>query len=324
MIVKLVRYFDYPDLKRQTPKNSMTWGEFTFTEENIEECDYLVILDHPKTDFSIKVPKNNVIHICLEPPNEHSLYRQYGNKNNSLIINQTKTKSNNLLLHGALPWHINKSYDFLKQNSFTDAQKNNTIVWVTSNQNASKGHLQRMNFLNRIKELDFINLYGRGIKEIDDKWDVLHQSKYAIAYENFVNKWYWTEKITDCFLSLTMPIYVGCTKISDFFPKESYIQIDPKDKYIETFFKELVKSNHYKKNFDALITSKELVLEQYQLFPYLENIIKELEQKKEDDFKIEKINLSFKGGNEYFDNYPNYLKVKKQVNKFTAKFKKYL
>ena len=48
MIIKIERYFAYPNLKRQTSGHTMKWGEFTFTEENIDECDYLIILDYPK------------------------------------------------------------------------------------------------------------------------------------------------------------------------------------------------------------------------------------------------------------------------------------
>ena len=102
MIIKIERYYKYPDLKRQTPNNSMIWKDFTFTEESIEECDYLVVLDYPKDDFSIKVNKNNVLHLCLEPPNEVSKYRQYANKKSSLIYNQVATKisNNTVLSHG--------------------------------------------------------------------------------------------------------------------------------------------------------------------------------------------------------------------------------
>lgn len=217
MVVKIERYFKYPDLKRQTAHSDLQWGQFSFTEENLEECDYLVILDYPKEDFSIKVNKNNIIHICLEPPNEVSKYRQYANKKVSVIYNQLDINKNNKLSHGALPWHINKDFNFLSNLKVESLTKENKIVWVTSNQRSSKGHNVRMDFLDRIKELPFVDLYGRGINPIDDKWDALSSSKYAIAYENFQSDYYWTEKIIDCYLSYTMPLYFGCNAIDDFF-----------------------------------------------------------------------------------------------------------
>lgn len=322
MIVKIESYFKhYSDLKKQTPKSSMKWKDFTFTEENVDECDYLIILDYPKADFSVKVNKNNIIHICLEPPNEISKYRQYGNKNVSLIYNQLDIKKNNILSHGALPWHVNKSYDFLKDVKVEHLSKENKIVWVTSNQRTSKGHNVRMDFLERIKELPFVELYGRGINPVEDKWDILSTSKYGIAYENFKNDYYWTEKIMDCFLSFAMPLYYGCNSIENFFPKNSFIQIDPKDKHSDLYLKEIITSNKWEENLDAIIEARELILNEYQLFPFLYHQIQALEAIKEGSIDRQKEEFHFKGGANYFDNYPFFFDVEKWMLKIKKKIK---
>lgn len=322
MLVKIERYFNYPDLKRQSSQGVMKWGEFTFTEENVKECDYLVILDYPKEDFSIKVNKNNIIHLCLEPPNEISKYRQYANKKAKVIFNQLDINKNNILSHGALPWHINKDFDFLSNLKVESLTKENKIVWVTSNQRSSKGHNVRMDFLDKIKELPFVDLYGRGINPIDDKWNVLSSSKYAIAYENFQNDYYWTEKIADCFLSYTMPLYFGCNSVGNYFPKDSFIQIDPKDKHIDLFLKEIVASTRWEENLDAITKARELILNEYQLFPFLYNQINELELKKLEKDSLHKEVFSFKGSDEYFDNYPFSVKLHKEFNKIIRRLNK--
>lgn len=325
MIIKLERYFSYPDLKRQTPNHSMQWKDFSFTEDDIEEFDYLVILEYPKRDFSVKVNEDNILHLCLEPPNEVSKYRQYANKKTKLIYNQLDIKKNNILTHGALPWHVNKDYDFLSELKAESLEKENTIVWITSNQRTSKGHNTRMDFLENIENLPFVKLYGRGIKPIDDKWDVLNKSKYAIAYENFQSDYYWTEKIIDCFLSFTMPLYFGCNTIENFFPKNSFIQIDPNDKHIDLFLKEIVTSTKWEDNLEAISEARELILNEYQLFPFLYNQIKDLELRKGDNLSLKKAEVHFKGGNDYFDNYPISVAIEKHlikvVNKLGKKFK---
>lgn len=322
MLIKIERYYNYPDLKRQTSKGAMNWGEFVFTEEDVAECDYLVILDYPKDDFSIKVNKNNILHLCLEPPNEVSKYRQYANKNVKLIFNQLDIKKNNILSHGALPWHIDKDFDFLNELKNENLNKENKIVWVTSNQRSSKGHCIRMNFLEKIKDLPFLELYGRGINPVDDKWEVLSKSKYAIAYENFQSDYYWTEKIIDCYLSFTMPLYFGCNAIERFFPKDSFIQIDPKDKHIKLFLKEIVTSKKWEENLDAITKARELVLNEYQLFPFLYNQIKALESIKESYSSLKKEEVHFRGGNDYFDNYPISVGIEKQSQKMVNRFRK--
>lgn len=322
MLVKIERYYKYPALKRQTPQGTMKWGNFTFTEEDVSECDYLVSLDYPKEDFSVNVNKKNILHLCLEPPNEVSKYRQYANKKVSVIYNQLDINKNNILSHGALPWHINKDFDFLKALTVESLTKENKVVWVTSNQRSSKGHTIRMDFLDKIKELPFVNLYGRGINPIDDKWDVLNPSKYAIAYENFQSDYYWTDKIIDCYLSYTMPLYFGCNSIVDFFPKDSFIQIDPKDKHIDLFLKEIVVSKKWEENLDAISKARDLVLNEYQLFPFLSNQINQLELRKSGKEASQKELFSFRGGNDYFDNYPIWVKLDKEFNKIIRRLNK--
>lgn len=319
MIIKIARYFEYPDLKRQTPNSSFEWNEYTFTEEDIDECDYLVVLDYPKNDFSIKVNRDNILHLCLEPANEVSKYRQYANKKVKIVYNQFDTKQNNVLSHGALPWHVDKDYNFLKELKCNDLIKEDKIVWVTSNQRSSKGHNTRMDFLDKIKELPFVHLYGRGIKPIESKWEVLQNSKYAIAYENFQNDYNWTEKIVDCYLSYTMPIYFGCNSIDNFFPKNSYIQLDPNDKHSDLFLKEIVQSNKWQENLNEIEIARQLVLDEYQLFPFLYNQIKALESIN-GKYKTNKKELvTIKGKNEYFDNSPKSVLLEKKISKLRRK-----
>jgi hypothetical protein len=319
MLIKIERYYKYPDLKRQTPNCSMQWKDFTFTEAAVEECDYLVILDYPKDDFSIKVNPNNILSVCLEPPNEVSKYRQYANKKVAVIYNQLDIKKNNVLSHGALPWHVDKDYDFLMNLKLDDLVKKDKIVWITSDQRNSKGHRIRMDFLDSVRGLPFVDLYGRGIKPISDKWEVLQHSKYAIAYENFQNDYYWTEKIMDCFLSYTMPIYFGCTAIENYFPKNSYIQIDPKDKHIDLFLKEIAFSTKWEENIEAITTARNLVLNQYQLFPFLYTQIKTLEEVIRDKLPGTKELVTFKGQDNYFDNYPFSVILEKEFYKIKRK-----
>lgn len=323
MIVKIERYYKYPDLKRQTQHSSFKWKDITFTEEEVTECDYLVILDYPKKDIAINVNRNNILHLCLEPANEVSKYRQFANRQVAVNFNQTNIKTNNVLSHGALPWHIDKDYDFLINFDRKELVKNDTIVWVTSNQRNSKGHVSRMNFLDIIKNLEFVKLYGRGIQPIDNKWDVLSTSKYAIAYENFQNDYNWTEKIVDCYLSYTMPLYFGCSKINNFFPKESYIQLDPLDKHIELFLKEVVTSKKWENSLEAIEEARNLVLNEYQLFPFLYNQIKAIETSKGKFRSLERELINIKGGSAYYDNAPLNVKMEKTVYKLMRKLERF-
>ncbi|MFQ3240260.1 MAG: hypothetical protein ACI9NI_002591 [Olleya marilimosa] len=321
MLVKICRYYPYPDIKRQTPNQSFKWNNITFTEEDVDECDFLVILDYPKSDVTVKVNPNHILHICLEPANEISKYRQFANKQSSVVYNQIQEGGKYIKSQPALPWHLDKDYNYFKKLKPESLKKEDKIVWVTSNQRASIQHNKRMDFLDSISDLSFIELYGRGIKEVDSKWDVMRNAKYAIAYENFKNPFNWTEKISDCFLSYTVPLYFGCDRIEDYFPKEAIIQIDPKDKHIKQFLKEIVHSNNYNQKIEALKAARTLVLDKYQIFPFISNQINAIVSREGIKSNEKKKIISIKGGNDYFDNYPKSIEVTRIIRKIKNKIK---
>ena len=58
--------------------------------------------------------------------------------------------------------------------------------------------------------------------------NTLTRYRYSIAIENDVTSYFFTEKITNCFASLTIPIYLGASCVDKFFNKDGIIKIDTK------------------------------------------------------------------------------------------------
>jgi hypothetical protein len=166
-----------------------------------------------------------------------------------------------------LPWHINRDYDFLI--NCAPPEKPKSLSWVTGSGNSWKGHRLRMRFLDTIKNQIPFDLYGRGFSVLADKWDGIAPYRYSIAFENFSGVHYWSEKISDCFLAWTMPIYFGCPRITDFFPAESMIMIDPADPNVVERVRQAVESDAWLRNRDAIAHARELVLREYQFFPFI-------------------------------------------------------
>lgn len=319
IIVRIERYFKYPDIMQQTPSGEGIWGNIRFTEEKIPECDYLVILDHPGADIEVSVNPENIFHICMEPPNEMTGYRQYANRKAKHIFNQIYTGKGSIQTHGALPWNLNKSYDMLVSLQLSELTKENKIAWITSNQRGTKGHLKRMQFLEKLKDIEEVDIRGRGIKPITDKWELLSACKYGIAYENYNSPYYWTEKIVDCFLSFTMPLYIGNENIHSYFPKESFIRIDPNETNIEKTLRDILSSDLWQKNIDAIEYSRTLILQKYQLFPFLHSLITHHQAVYGILSNNKKKQIAFRGGDKYFDNYPAHVYWKKTLIKFIRK-----
>ena len=66
----------------------------------------------------------------------------------------------------------------------------------------------------------------------DDKLE-LFKSKFSIIIENSSDKNYFSEKLIDCFLAKTIPLYWGCYNISDFFDKSGIISFHTIEELID-------------------------------------------------------------------------------------------
>jgi hypothetical protein len=264
---------------RQTRGHLGIWDNIQFTVDPVEECDFVIMLNNNmKCESLVKCPRENIWVLMQEPyvkgltdwmVERHEyffyLYTHHGPSNHSRSI----------VSQPALPWHINKSFDQLSQMDIP--AKSKTISWIVGNAMSIPGHVKRRSFLQFIQNnasLD-VDLFGRGVQFIEDKWDSLAPYKYSLAIENSRSSDYWTEKIADCFLSWTIPFYYGCTNLEEYFPEESFIRIDvEKPEIAVDMIQSAIKNNEWEKRLPALKTARELVLNQYQLFPHLAKRIK--------------------------------------------------
>ncbi len=67
----------------------------------------------------------------------------------------------------------------------------------------------------------------------DDTKNVLFESMFHVAIENAFDEHYFTEKLMDCFATYTIPIYMGCPNIGDYFDVNGMILISPGDNVVD-------------------------------------------------------------------------------------------
>lgn len=273
--ILIVKNWDYNlDLLRQTPSSCGQWEDFEFSlNASATSYDYLLILNRTRQNIKVSVPRNNVFALIQEPPNEVFKPLHRGQKEFSKVFCQdTSLKSNKYIYsQPALPWFINRTYDELKQSEVP--LKTKKLSCISSKNYWFAGHRNRLRFIEELqKELDF-DLFGWGFNYIQDKWDGLAPYKYSIVLENFQSPYYWSEKLSDCLLSFTMPIYCGCTNIDDFFPKKAIVKIDINSTNVIEKINEVVNSDLWEENLESIITARQLILDKYQLFPFIVNQI---------------------------------------------------
>jgi hypothetical protein len=94
---------------------------------------------------------------------------------------------------------------------------------ICSNKNMCEGHAYRLQWAKRLhNQLDF---YGRGFNEFNKKEEAIKDYMFSVTMENAKYNSYWSEKILDCFLCGTVPIYHGASNIGDFFVEEGIITL---------------------------------------------------------------------------------------------------
>jgi hypothetical protein len=275
------------DYIRQSPNKSSMWDGNKFEiQNNAQQCDFWIIHEGISEIETAFCNKKNCILIIGEEKSKKDYDPLYLNQFGAVITTRDDLKHHNIIKwHYICPWHVKKTYNDL--NLFTKIEKSKVLSSICSNSTYTEGQKKRYAFVNKIigHFKDEINAYGRGYDYVIDKFDGLAPYKYSIAIENSVFPDYWTEKIMDCYLSLTMPIYYGCPNIYDFFPKESLIAIDINDyKNSILTIEQAIEEKYYEKYFEQIAISKNLILNKYQILPAILEIIKE----NQDKFSFEK------------------------------------
>lgn len=209
--------------------------EFT----NSLEWDWLVIINHPRNH--IIFPKEKTIGVIMEPSwtGHYQLRYLLENYCNHIISHKKELNSKYIFYPGLLPYHFDynegNNLDYYIDNTFLKQKKCSMVVsYSETNSHPSCIYKQRTDFAKQILQTDLdIDIYGNGWEnsgitdsrlkgQINNKKDALLDYKFSIAIENCVEENYFTEKITDCLLTNTTPIYYGCPNIEKYITNGAY------------------------------------------------------------------------------------------------------
>lgn len=268
-------------INRQMPQGGFVWGDYEFhINDNTSEADFWVVCYQrlPNKKEQCFVAPENTIFVTWEPDSVWHFSKGFLKQFGKVISCQQNLKHKNVVHdQPGLGWHIgmvrhnginvyNKDYDYL---STSHPQKTKLISVISSNKAFTQGHRERIEFVKKLKQHygDSMDVFGRGICDFDDKWDVIAPYKYHIALENCSIPYYWSEKLADAFLGNAFPFYYGCTNVGDFFSSNSYraIDIHNPEQAIE-IIDQAIADDLAGKFADSIEQSKQLVLNQYNFF----------------------------------------------------------
>lgn len=111
-------------------------------------------------------------------------------------------------------------------------QKNKLLSIISSNKKQTTGHRLRHQIIkSKITEMD---VFGGGYNPIDNKIKGLKDYMFSLIIENDNTDNWFTEKIIDCLVTGTVPVYWGCSNIGDYFNVNGFIQFKDIDELKNT------------------------------------------------------------------------------------------
>jgi len=263
---------------RGSDERFVYWDEFAFSVDNLPECDALLIFNNPSEKIETVCPTENVIAFMMEPgvyaenPWMFKGLQQYAS-----VYSPLDNAANTILSPGFLGWHVLP--DWPELSALPVPEKEKTLSCIASKLQQFMGHRLRLHFINTLKEeIPSIDFFGKGSNYIPDKMDGLLPYRYSLAIENTTAPYYFTEKITDCFLAYTVPIYYGCKNIGKYFPERSFILVDIEEptKAIEKI-RQVMEKDDWQQRVSALQEARDLVLNKYQPLAAAAGILRKIQ-----------------------------------------------
>jgi len=127
-------------------------------------------------------------------------------------------------------------------------EKNKLVSMIASNKNVTYGHRLRHEIASKFN--DKINLYGRGYNPVNEKTEGLKDYRFSIVVENVKMDYYFTEKIIDCFMTGTIPIYYGCPSIDKFFDIDGILVFNTTEELEKILYN--LSENEYNRKYESV------------------------------------------------------------------------
>lgn len=114
--------------------------------------------------------------------------------------------------------------------SYSDKPKTKNISMVSSNKELCELHKARKELALMYDGSGIVDCYGtfNGGKYAEVE-DYMADYRFSIILENYIDDYWFTEKILNCFANKVVPIYLGARKIGEYFNTDGIIQFNSPD-----------------------------------------------------------------------------------------------
>ncbi len=129
-----------------------------------------------------------------------------------------------------LPLYYPNGGCWIKPEERRTYQKTKDISIIASGKNQTTGHILRHEIIQRTKGM--VDVYGGGYRFIPNKLEALKDYRFSIIIENCQVNGYFTEKLIDCMVTGTIPIYWGSSSINNEFNHLGLLTFNTADEFI--------------------------------------------------------------------------------------------
>lgn len=294
----LRRGHSFAGFLRQFPGSTPQWGPCLF-DFNVDCWDYdwlVVYQDLPRgdtffTEERLICPREKTMLVTGEPSTITVFGTDYIRQFGCILTFQepwAMRHPNVIFHHPGLIWHYGLPFDqgeFItwdKMVTTPPPTKTKVISTVCSERTGNITlHSTRVDFTWRLKDdLPELDIFGHGVKPMNDKAEALDPYRFHIAVENHVYNHHLTEKLPDAFLGYTLPFYHGAPNAGDYFPKESFIPIDINDyRRSRDIIKSHLTTSEYTDRLPYIVEARRRVLLEQNLFAIISNKICDQERR---------------------------------------------
>lgn len=165
------------------------------------------------------------------------------------------------------PCQLKKDY----YNNF-NTEKKFKLSFVKSNKNQLPGHKLRHEIVKIINGNNTYEVFYPQ-KRIKTKKELFTDTMFHITIENSRFNNYFSEKIVDCFMSYTIPIYWGCPNIGDYFNMDGVIVVNNIEEIKEVLNN--LSQSFYEERIEAVKENYKIAYDKYGFF--FDNINQEIQ-----------------------------------------------
>lgn len=280
--------------ERQLPGTDQRWGRCRFSfDPDGRDYDWLVVYDdlppqagerRSRRIEPLACPRAHTLLVTTEPSSIKTYGRAYTDQFGCVLTSQEPRAlphPDRVYAQPGLRWFYGVGgarlipWDELAAMAPPHKTRDISLVWSDKRQRHTR-HRERHDFMCRLRQaLPQLEVYGRGVRALDDKAGALDAYRCHIAIENHIGPHHWTEKLADAFLGFTLPFYYGCPNVTDYFPADSLVPIDITDfdRALSTIKAVLAGEGEYERRLPAIREARRRVLEEYNFFAVVSGII---------------------------------------------------